>query len=197
MEDNIGNILAENGELIIDSLIENEILKQIPILGTSLNIYRGINSIRDAAYVNKVKIFIDRLGEFSNEKRQRLVEESKKDEKSRAKMGDALFTTIEQSDSRIKIEYLAIAFEAFLNEDFDQSDFRLICHIIQSSFSDELEDVIESTNPKTELKYLVPIGLAEAVYKESTFDMKTTEPNYELSESAKQLRHAWRKYGEN
>ena len=187
--------MVENGELIVDSLIDNEILKQIPILGTSLNLYRGVRSIRDTAYINKVKIFIERLGDFTDEKRKRLIEQSKKDEKSRAKMGDALFTTLEQSDSRVKIEYMAIAFEAYLNEDFEQSDFRFICHIIQNSFSDELVDVVENETPKTEMKYLVPVGLAETIFQRPTFDMPSNEPNYKLSTAAEQLRAAWRTYG--
>ena len=194
MKKDFENILAENAEIVLDSLIQNDVLKEIPIIGTSLNLYRGVQSIRDAAYLNKVKIFIESVGRVSEQQKKRLIEESKKDEKRRAKFGDALFTAIEQSDSRIKLEYLGVAFEAFLNDDFPQEDLRLICHIIHSSFSDELEDVIENEHPQFELKYLVPTGLAEVEYPNVTFDMDTTGPTYELSAIANMLRKAWRDY---
>lgn len=196
MREEFQNILEDSAEVVLDSLLNNAVLKEIPVIGTSLNLYRGIQSIRDAAYLNRVKIFIEYVGNITEEQKKKLIEESKKDEKRRAKFGDAIFTAIEQSDSRIKLEYLAVAFEAFLNDDFAQEDLRLLCHIIHSSFADELEDVIESESPTIELKYLVPTGLAEAVYSKSTFDMDTTEPKYELSSIATMLRDAWRKYKE-
>jgi len=194
MEKNLGNILEESGELILDSLIENELLKEIPVIGTSVRIIRAVKSIRDTAYLNKVKTFVEQLGEINDAQRKRLVEESKKDIKRRVKFGNALFTTIEQSESLIKVQYSAIAFEAFLNEDFEESDLRLICHIIRNSFTDELIDIVENDIPKTDLKFVVPSGLAENVYMPLLASGYGNEPEYKLTISAKQLREAWKKY---
>ncbi|MFK5981841.1 MAG: hypothetical protein QM499_02920 [Flavobacteriaceae bacterium] len=194
MEKNLGNILEESGELILDSLIENELLKEIPVIGTSVKIIRAVKSIRDTAYLNKVKTFVEQLGEINDAQRKRLVEESKKDIKRRVKFGNALFTTIEQSESLIKVQYSAIAFEAFLNEDFEESDLRLICHIIRNSFTDELIDIVENDIPKTDLKFVVPSGLAENVYVPLLASGYGNEPEYNLTISAKQLREAWKKY---
>ncbi len=117
----------------------------------------------------------------------------KKNEKSRAKFGDAIFTAIEKSDSMVKIEYLAISFEAYINGDFEESDLRLICHIINNTFSDELIDIIENDQSTGELKYSVANGLAETIYRELTFD-GNSEPDYVLSKTAEQIRKAWRTY---
>ena len=193
MNENFQDYLADNSEIIIDSLIQNELLKVIPILGSSLKIIRGVHNVRDIAYLTKIKFFLDCVGELSVKQKTRIIEDSKKNEKSRAKLGDAIFTTIEKSDSIVKIEYISVAFEAYLNEDFDESDLRLICHIINNTFSDELIDIIENETPSGDLKYSVPNGLAEAVYHELTFD-GNSEPSYVLSRIAELLRKAWRKY---
>lgn len=50
MDDNFQDLLAENSEAILDSLIENDVIKEIPILGSSLKIIRGIQSLSDKAY---------------------------------------------------------------------------------------------------------------------------------------------------
>lgn len=193
MNENFQDLLADNTEVAIDALLDNEVIKEIPILGSSLKIIRGIQSLRDRAYLYKVKLFIEKVGQINDDQKQRIISESKKSEKSRAKFGDAIFTTIEQSDSSVKIEYMAIAFEAFLNKDFEESDLRLICHIIRNTFSDELIDIIENEYPTTDLKYVVSTGLAEAIYAPLTYD-GNSEPLYKLSSSAEQLRKSWKTY---
>jgi hypothetical protein len=81
-----------------------------------------------------------------------------------------------------------------LNEDFDESDLRLICHIINTSFTDELIEVVENDHPKN-LQYVVPSGLADIVYPRLTMDNTgNMDPSYKLSTIASQLRTAWRKY---
>lgn len=188
------DILTDTGEIAIDSLIENELIKEIPILGTSLKIVKGIRNIRDKSYINKVQKFVESVGEIDENEKNKLIIESRKDAKRRIKFGDALFTSIEQSDSLAKIEYIAVAFEAFLNDELKEDDLRLICHIIRNSFTDELIDIIEKEKPEMGLKHSVASGLADIEYRELTFDMINTEPDYSISFAAKQLRDAWRKY---
>ncbi len=196
MKDNFQDLLADNSEVILDSLMDNEIIKEIPILGSSLKIIRGVKNLRDRAYLNKMKFFLENIGEINEEQRQRIIDEAKKNEKSRAKFGDAIFTTIEQSDSTVKIEYIAAVFEAFLNKELDEARLRLLCHIIRNSFADELTDIIENEKPKVALKYAVPSGLVEESYQPITWGKSKNEPQYNLSSSAEDLRKAWQKYGE-
>lgn len=193
MDENFQDLLADNSEAILDSLMENEVIKEIPILGSSLKIIRGIQSLRDRAYLNKIKLFLEKIGEINDDQKKIIINDSKKNEKSRTKFGDAIFTTIEQSDSTVKVEYIAVAFEAYINGEINESDLRLICHVINNTFSDELIDIIENEKPIGDLKYVVSSGLAETQYKELTFD-GNSEPDYILSKSAEQLRIAWRKY---
>lgn len=193
MDQNFKDILADGGEVLLDSVINNEVIKEIPILGTSLKLIKGIQNVRDRAYINKVRKFIDCLGNINDKKKKKLIDESRKDEKRRVKFGDAIFTTIDQSDSLVKVEYVAVAFEAFLNDDLSESDLRLICHIIRNSFVDELIDIVENKN-QFELKYMVASGLAEINYPILRISSETAEPEYEISMAARQLQEAYLKY---
>ncbi|MFD2101314.1 hypothetical protein [Flagellimonas iocasae] len=195
MNEFLGNIFTDGGELILDSLIDNEVVKEIPVIGSSINIIKGLKSIRDKIYLNKVKTFIEKLGDIDDQQKQKLIKESKKDLNSRVKFGEALYTSIEHSDSMVKVEYLAVAFEAFLSGDIESDDLRLICHSIKACFTDELVDIVECDQVKSDLKYLVPSGLAETVYGGITTHGMQSGPNYGLSPTAINLREAWRKYG--
>ena len=194
MNEHFKDLLSDNSEILLDSLINNEILKEIPVLGSSLKIIRGVMNVRDKAYLNKIEAFIECIGEISEENKLKLISKSKEDQQSRVKFGDAIFTTIEQSDSLVKVEYLAIAFEAFLNEDFGESSLRLICHIIRNSFTDDLIYIIENENPRGSLEHLVASGLAEMEFRELTSDMTKTEPKYHLTAASIWIRAEWRKY---
>ncbi|MBO0343167.1 PaRep2b protein [Flagellimonas profundi] len=195
MNDSLENFLTDSGEFILDSLVDNEVVKEIPVIGTSINIIKGVKSIRDKIYLNKVKTFIDKLGSINEKQKERLINESKKDQNRRVKFGEALYTSIEHSDSMVKVEYLAVAFEAFLNGDIDNAELRLICHAIKSSFSDELMDVVENENYSSDLKFLVPSGLAEALYFGMVSHGTQQGPGYQLTSIAINLRDAWKKYG--
>lgn len=72
MREEFQNILEDSAEVVLDSLLNNAVLKEIPVIGTSLNLYRGIQSIRDAAYLNRVKIFIEYVGNITEEQKKKL-----------------------------------------------------------------------------------------------------------------------------
>ncbi|MFV9550405.1 hypothetical protein [Algibacter sp. PT7-4] len=195
MDESIKNILSDGGEILLDSLLENSVLKEIPVIGTSLNIIKGVISLRDKAYLNKVKKFIENIGEIDKNQKDLLIKESREDEKRRVKFGDALFTTLEQSDSLLKVEYLAVAFESFLNKNVDSSDLRLMCHAIRNTFIDDLIEIIEAENINQEtLEYNISNGVSLVTYPQLTFDRNNMAPTYTTSNTTDQLRDAWRMY---
>lgn len=193
MNENFQDLLADTSESFLDSLIENEIIKEIPILGSSLSIIRGIKNIRDRSYLNKIKLFLEKIGKINESQKQRLIDDSLKNEKSRAKLGDAIFTTLDQCDSAVKVEYMAIAFEAYLNGEIDSYEIKLLCHIIKNNFSEELIAVVEFDSPNIQLNYLTGSGLVDVIYMPLNYD-SSTEPHFQLSHSSEQLRKAWKKY---
>lgn len=163
MEENFTNIISDSTEIILDSLIENgnEVLKEIPVVGPTINLIKGIKNVRDRTYLSKIKYFIEYVGEINTSQKKILIEESKRDKKRRTKFGESLYTTIEQADSPTKIEYLAIAFEAFLNKDIDHKKLGYLCHAMNRCFVDDLVEIIEKEFPDQEvIKANVATGLA-------------------------------------
>jgi hypothetical protein len=197
MNKNSGDLLIEVGDFLLESLVENELIKEIPVIGTSLRFISAVNSIRDTVYINKVKSFLNQVGEISEEQKQRLISESKKSEKNRIKFGNALYSSIEKSDSQVKIQYIGIAFEAFLNGDIEENDLRMICHIINNTFVDELIEVVENNILNANLKNVVSSGLAVSHFVPKTLQGNSAQPFYELSTAGEKLKSAWKKYNKS
>jgi len=196
MKDEAISIISDNVEVLLDSVIENPLLKEIPILGTTVKMIQAVNSIRDNAYLTKVGRFLQNLDNITKSQRLKLIDESRLDEKRRVKFGEALFATIEQSDSIIKIDYLGCAFESFLNGEISVDDLRHIAHAIRTSFTDDLLQIVESKKapPQILLKHNQASGLVVAVYIQTAWNKNDNEPQYQLSTIAEQLRAVWTKY---
>lgn len=195
MNENFTNIISDTSEILLDSLIENEILKEIPVIGTSINLIRGIKNIRDQIYLSKIKFFLDNVGELNTSQKQILIEESKKDQDRRTKFGESLYTTIEQADSLVKIEYLAIAFEAFLNKELNNTELRHICHGINRCFLDDLIEIIETEYPREEtLKANISTGLTLSYEGGFTADLMSSNISYSLSELGFKFREVYKKH---
>lgn len=50
----------EGAEIIIDSLIENDLIKSIPVIGTALKVISGCLDLRDKIFLSKVPAFYTR-----------------------------------------------------------------------------------------------------------------------------------------
>ena len=184
-------LLAGSGEVALTTLAESEIVKYIPILGSSFKMIKSVHGVREKVYLSKLKKFIDRVGDLDNRMRSRLIEESKLDSKRRIKFGDALYTALEQSDSLVKVEYLAAVFTAFLKSDLREQEFRLICHVVRSSFVDELLEIVESENPAMDL----PFGLSSGLYTMADETSIKSQDPVQLSAAAMHIRDGWMAYG--
>ncbi len=194
LNQNITRPLINGNYAHLSYLEQNEIIKEIPVLATSLKIIRGIKGIKEEAYRNKVKKFIDCLGKLDDIKKNRLIEESKKDLHRRCKIGNSLVSSIEQSESLVKIEYLAIAFKAFIHGDINDHEIKLIYHIIRNSFTEVLVDIIENDTPSFDLKYTVSSGLSYIELSNILSEKSNLDSFYRLSPATKLLKKAWKTY---
>lgn len=159
------DLLADLGEVVIDQLLNNAVIKDIPILGCAVNLTRAGIGIRERAFLNKIKAFVDALPEQSKVERRKFLKKVEKDSKSRMRFGDAVLTVIEQSDSLLKVEWVAIIFSAFLRDDISDRELRELCHSILMTQTDHLKEFVETIRLKDrQVRELVHTGLAAVRY---------------------------------
>ena len=103
----------------------------------------ALHSIRDIYFYNKISRFIEGLEYQSAEDHAHLeLVNPIEDQLSRKKIGEAVFSWIENADSTTKIDYYAVIFSAFRKGEIDQVQMRFFGHIINKAFLDDLENFI-------------------------------------------------------
>lgn len=145
------DLLADLGETAIDELLSNDVIKDIPILGTAVNLARTVIGLRERAFLNKLRLFVESLPQQSDDERSKLGSAIAKDRDSRAKVGEAIFSTLEQADSTVKVQYVGLVFAAFLREHISDRELRELCHSIRTTQVDDLVEFIESESPHERL----------------------------------------------
>lgn len=186
------DLLADLGEVVLDQLLENQVLKEVPILSSAVNVARAGVGIRERSFLNKINLFISMLPEQSEEDKERLMIEIDKDSKSRIRFGEAVLSTIEKSDSSAKVEYVAIAFSAFVKGKILSRELRELSHSINVTQTDDLLDFTESDQlSEQRMRELVHTGLTNVIYPSevpTTPGSINIKPTFEITKNGNILR---------
>ena len=73
------DILETSGEMVLDELIKNEALKEIPILKTVLNISDAVKSIRDGFLIKKISLFLLEIANEDNDQKKKFIDKIESD----------------------------------------------------------------------------------------------------------------------
>lgn len=143
-DSDLQNITTDLAETFSDVLLEDGILKDIPIIGTIIGLTKAAISLNDRLLIKKLIYFISEFNDTDKEKRKKLILEIDKSEKEKIKVGEKLLYIIDKSEDHITAKYIAILFKAFLNEKLTYSEFLRCSTIIQKLFIQDLEYFIET-----------------------------------------------------
>lgn len=143
-DSDLQSVTIDLAETLTDTLIQDGVLKDIPVIGTVFGLTKFAISLNDRLLVKKLIYFISELKEVDKEKRNRLISEIDNSEKEQIKVGEKLLYIIDKSDDHLTAKYVAIIFKAFLNEEISYSDFLRSSTIIQKLLIQDLELFIDS-----------------------------------------------------
>ena len=143
-DSDLQNITIDLAETFSDALLEDGLLKDIPIIGTIVGLTKVAISLNERLLIKKLLYFISELNNIDQEKRNKLISEIDNSEKERVKVGEKLLFIIDKSEDHITAKYIAIIFKAFLNEQISYSEFLRCSTIIQKIFIQDLDEFIET-----------------------------------------------------
>lgn len=130
------DILAELGEITLDSIIDNEAINQIPIIGTLKGIYKITNSISDHLFVQKILKFLRELEILTEEEKVKM--KHKIDNAKNNKIGETLLEIINKIDDNKKPKIIAQIFKSYINGEIDFQEFQKFSQIVNKSFLPDL-----------------------------------------------------------
>lgn len=133
--------LAETG---LDLILEDGVLKDIPIVGTIVGLIKASSSISDALFAKKIFRFLLCLTEVPTQKRVEEIEKIEKSSKYQLKVGEKLLFILDKCDDNEKSMYLGKMFASFLRQEISYEDFLRAAHSINSTFLSDLKDFIKT-----------------------------------------------------
>ena len=115
------DIVSDYLELGIDSILENDSLKEIPIIKTFISVRKITKNIRERNLMKNLAIFLNELnsGNIDKEKLNRHKEELKQDHKKAEKELGRILIILEQTIDNIKSSILGKLYKAYINQEID------------------------------------------------------------------------------
>lgn len=187
----------EGAEVIADSLIENELIKSIPVVGTALKLISGSLDLRDKIFLSKVQRFIQEIESISKEEKLKFNQSITSDEELMRSVGEAALLVLDKLSDLKKADLLGFYFLCFLSGHLDQYQFRRVAAAIDTAFIDDIETFLKSgtdelLSQKQFMEALFSSGMT-AISAGKTWD-DSGELFYEASSMGRQMIELWREY---
>lgn len=194
---NFTDLISDVNEVILDSFLEDGLVKDIPIFGLFFKGKNLVSTIQDKLFYKKIFTFLKELENTSSEDRKRETEKIDKNPDYKTKVGEKLLFIINENDDCEKSKYIGILFKEFINQNLTYDDFiRLsncvnrtniidLNNFINASITNLLKEEYESyintglitqefydSMDKKNMIGILPRGKSKIIYKESYIGKK-------------------------
>ncbi len=157
----------EISESVLDTLIDNEILQSIPVVGSSLKLIKGAGQIRDRLFAAKLLRFIKTLNQVPQNLKDEIRDRVSKSPKESQKVGETVVLLLDRLADLDKAELTAILFVAYTYGHLKSLDFQRLCQSIDQAFMGDVRELLARSHnigrrePSNEafLQALYPSGL--------------------------------------
>ncbi|WP_418360865.1 hypothetical protein [Sphingobacterium detergens] len=128
---NASQVYIDIGEALLDTKINDEIIKNIPILSTIYNLSKAVISISDKLFLKKVMSFLYELNSIDKNKIENFKLKMESDDKFQKKVGEKLIFIIDKCEDDEKSVIVGKIFKAYLNEKITYEDFLMLSKSIE------------------------------------------------------------------
>lgn len=163
-DSDLQSISRDMAELLVDSFIEDGLLKDIPVLGTLLNVRKFTSSIKDRLFVKKLLYFLSELTNTTPEQRADVLYKIETEKGFKCKVGEKLLYIIDRCEDHTKAQVVARLFAAFIRQELSYSEFLKASSIVDKVYLDDLNTFISTTEDRAnidEVSFLLNSGLYE------------------------------------
>ena len=166
-DDSIESLSHDYLELGIDSLIDNDIIKSIPIIKTLDAIYKTSKSIQEYFLKKKIINFFIQIKDVTDEEKKKTLKKLENDSSYKKNFVENLILILDRFEDTNKSELLGKAFKMVLKDQINTEDFLRVSHIIDKSFYNDLLKLIKIKN-KIEIERITYENLINCFVKPKT-----------------------------
>lgn len=134
--------LSDITEAIIDSKIENEIFKSLPVVGWVLKAFGTVDQIKTNFLVKKILIFLRGISNTSEEKLQNFERQYLSNNKDINKFYESLLISIDRLNHLEKSKIIASLFKSLMNGKINEAFFLRSTNIVESIYIEDLKEYL-------------------------------------------------------
>lgn len=127
---NSADLVDKLGEVALDSLIDGGILRDIPIIGTAISIYKAGNDIAAHIFAKKIVSFLSEVEKISPQKRKDFFERLPNPENGES-IGETLLLILDKVDSYNLAKMLGKAFRLLAEGKLTKHLYEIHVHAIK------------------------------------------------------------------
>lgn len=133
------NVTIEIAETMIDSIIKEGILRDLPIVNSIIGLSKTAVEIKNLLFLKKIIFFLSEIKDIPISKRKKMIDYVNQNEKQQINIGEKLVYLLDKCDDHIDAKYIAQFFCGFLKEEISYQEFLRGSIIIQNIFLGDLE----------------------------------------------------------
>lgn len=152
-EDYLKTVNLSLGELLLDEVLDNELLKPLPIISTVHAMYKTGRTVQEAFFTKKVLAFFVGTSNLSFVRRKEFTEKMNKDKKFKTKVIEKTMVILDRIDELKKSDLLANLFKNLALDRINLYQYSKLCSYLDRVFVEDLDFLIRNRQGKTDLLF--------------------------------------------
>jgi hypothetical protein len=137
------DLVDKLGEVALDSLLQESALKEIPVIGTAITLYKAGNDVAAYFFAKKIVAFLSEIETISQEKRNEFLDKHCSYEEGIEHIGEVTLMLLEKIDHPSLARLLGRAFRLMINEAISRQTFELYSYIIKDLNSYLIQQIMQ------------------------------------------------------
>lgn len=138
-ESDLASVLKDVGELTLDSILEEGVLQDLPVVATLTGIWKTGRSIRDLLFLKKLTSFLIELKDICPRDRTDMVKRLEEDECFTQRVGESIILVLDRLDHLDKPTLVGRAFRAYCAGHINAEQLQRMNHVIDRVFMPYLQ----------------------------------------------------------
>lgn len=160
----LGSLAEEYAELGVDSLVDNELIKILPVAKTIAGVARIGFDIRDRNYIKKILKFLFQVNNVSEEVKEKFKKELDSQPSEILRAGETVWEILDSINSSEKAVYIGKIFQSYMNGEISVDRLTHLCEIVDRVYLGDLltlkEGAVSTSNNRDNL---ISVGIYEPV----------------------------------
>jgi len=135
----LGQLTGDISEAAIDSILKDGLLKEVPIIGTIVSLFKIGVSFRERHYLKKIYKFLYQLKDISQKDREEFNKSIRAESKSTTDFFEKLLYLVDRLDDTEKAEIVGKLFGNLITEKIKTDDFLRLTSIVDKAYIGDLK----------------------------------------------------------